>query len=142
MPNWCFNSVNIEGSEKEIEKFKKYVSTDTSAFSLNKIIPMPDDIYRGNLGEEEKKKYGEKNWYDWSWENWGTKWDINEKEIEVESINDGKLQYTFETAWSPPDPVWKHLVNKFPKLKIEWFYQDESEEVGHILPKLSPQIFI
>ena len=142
MPNWCRNSIYIEGTAKEVKKFEEYVSTDTSAFSLNKIIPMPDDIYRGDFGEKERKKYGDNNWYDWATNNWGTKWDIDEKDIEVQSLDDRELQYSFETAWAPPVPVYEHLVNKFPKLLIEWSYQDEFEEKEHTLPELSPEIFI
>ncbi len=127
MPNWCLNSIYIEGPEKEIEKFEEYVSTNKSTFSLHKIIPMPD---------KEKE-----NWYEWCWENWGTKWEIDERYIEKSGGN-RELQYMFDTAWAPPVPVYEHLVNKFPKLIIEWFYQDESEEEGHTLPELSPSIFI
>jgi hypothetical protein len=28
--------------------------------------PMPEDIYEKPVGADERKKYGNKNWYDWS----------------------------------------------------------------------------
>lgn len=61
MPNWCLNSIYIEGPEKEIEKFEEYVSTNKSTFSLHKIIPMPDKEKKtgmsgvGKIGEQNGK---------------------------------------------------------------------------------------
>ena len=134
MPNWCFNSVEVYGSEEELDKFDEYVSTKETRFSLNKIIPMPEDIYQGNLGEKERKKYGNKNWYDWSVKNWGTKWEIDPKSITIEDCGSEEVQYTFETAWGPPFLIHEHLVNEFPQLDVRWYHRDEFEEKGQYLP--------
>ena len=36
------------------------------SIDFNKVIPMPDYIFQGNLGMAEREKYGKENWYDWS----------------------------------------------------------------------------
>ena len=133
MPNWCSNRVFIDGSQKELDRFDDYVGTDKARFQLNKIIPMPENIYQGNLGEKEKRKYGDKNWYDWSVQHWGTKWEIDPRSIEIEDSGPEEVTYSFETAWGPPFHVHNHLVEEFPKLNISWYYRDEFEEEGEYL---------
>lgn len=133
MPNWCSNRVIVAGSERELDRFEEYVSTKDARFSLEKIIPMPEDVYRGNLGDKEREKYGEKNWYDWSVQNWGTKWEIDPKSIKIEDYSIGEVGYFFDTAWGPPEKVHKHLVDEFPKLEISWHWQDEFSEEGAYL---------
>ena len=133
MPNWCSNRVIVAGSERELDRFEEYVSTKDARFSLEKIIPMPEDVYRGNLGDKEREKYGEKNWYDWSVQNWGTKWEIDPKSITRDATS-WEVQYKFETAWGPPYKIHKHLVNEFPQLDVKWYHRDEFEEKGQYLP--------
>lgn len=92
----------------------------TNPFDFEMIIPMPDHIYRGNLGKAEEEKYGEANcWYRWSINNWGTKWNS----YSHEKINDTTI--AFQTAWSFPDPVMLKLSKMFPKNKFFVRYADE-----------------
>ena len=85
MPNWCENELEIlvnENSKTTISDIKrKILNLEEDELDFDKIIPMPKDIYRGELGEKEKKKYGKKNWYDWSIDNWGTKWNAIIKKL-------------------------------------------------------------
>lgn len=70
-----------------------------------------------------QKKYGATNWYDWAIENWGTKWQPNEVDME----SDGNiLNYAFDTPWSPPTPIYHALVEKYPEIAedISWFYNE------------------
>jgi len=123
MPNWCSNRVEVNGDDKEIKAWKDLVESKESKFDFNKILPMPKNIYRGNLGEEEEEKYGKKNWYHWSLENWGCKWNTNPDGIEV--IDDGdQIVYHFSTPWSPPVGIYEKLRDKFPDLGISWFYDE------------------
>tara|TARA_R100000742_G_C4228410_1_gene50534 strand:+ start:215 stop:700 length:486 start_codon:yes stop_codon:yes gene_type:complete len=87
-----------------------------SDFDFNTIKPMPKYIYKGSLGTEERKKYGSDNWYDWSCENWGTKW--NAYDVDVESHEDTTLYIDFCTAWSPPLPILEHLWEKKTHYRI------------------------
>jgi hypothetical protein len=88
------------------------------------IIPMPDDIIRDNLTYEMRKKSNGRNWYDWSCENWGTKWDAYE--VRVQRLSDTSMYVMMETAWSPPIPVFRKLEEM--GFKIEAIFLDE----GHM----------
>lgn len=74
------------------------------------------------------RQYGNDNWYDWAYDNWGTKWDLDEKEI-LASIEPTSLMYKFDTAWNPPYGIYRELVKRFPKLKMGWRYEEEGMEL-------------
>lgn len=108
MPNDCYNSLTIEANPETLEKIFKLVKSPDSDFDFNKIIPMPDYIFDGTLGSEEKELYGKYNWYDWSCKNWGTKWNAYEVTVFEEGFN-------FYTAWFPAYPVIERLAFLFPE---------------------------
>lgn len=89
---------------------------------FNKIKPQPDNIFSGNLSQQDKedcKKNGIPNWYDWNCENWGTKW--NSYDLEKLSWN----SYKFETAWSGVPGLILKISEIFPDVKINYTYADE-----------------
>jgi hypothetical protein len=47
-------------------------------------------------------KYGAKNWYDWNIANWGTKWDVDDKDFGDFEEDGNSVRLGFDTAWSPP----------------------------------------
>jgi hypothetical protein len=57
------------------------------------------------------------NWYEWNLENWGTKWDAADPEITDES--EGRVTYSFRTAWSPPTPIFEEIVRQYPGLYFD-----------------------
>lgn len=80
-----------------------------------------------NKGEEIYKmfeKYGATSWYDWSINNWGTKW--NAYHTSTGDMDDENT-YTlyFQTAWSHPYPVLEKLVSMFPELEFDYKFADE-----------------
>jgi len=77
------------------------------------------------------KTFGANNWYDWAYDKWGTKWDVNE--IWFEDQGGGFLRYEFDTAWSPPEPICAFLKDKFPEINISWFYREEGMEMAGYL---------
>ena len=82
MPNWCRNiAIFSHKDEKMMEKLKQGISKDKL---LNEFIPRDDD---------------KEDWYEWSLENWGTKWEVN---IEHVKENENGIEVVFESAWSPP----------------------------------------
>lgn len=72
------------------------------------------------LAEVCKEKYGVDGWYDWCIENWGTKWNsYSNWSLEGVKMEDGDEGYNdlkdiyslgFQTAWSPPIPIVRKLV--------------------------------
>ena len=64
-------------------------------------------------------KYGYKDWYEWSCNNWNTKWNASE----IEWIADNCVE--FETAWSFCFPIVKKLSEMFPDVEIVFCFADE-----------------
>lgn len=119
MPNYCYGRLRIQTSILErFQDFLCFIKSDESEFDFNRVIPMPDYIYRGNLGSEEREKYGANNWYDWSCINWGTKWNAVDVRIDGDSVY-------FWTAWSPCSPVILALSKAFPDVALTYYYLDE-----------------
>ena len=75
--------------------------------------------------------YGYPTWYDWSIENWGTKWNAYES-----FIKEGKsyLKFYFQTAWSTPMPIFDELSVLLSDKNIEIWYADE--DIGHNCGKI------
>lgn len=125
MSNWVINKVTFETKDKELlDKILTTVkgkSEEYGGIDFETIIPMPDDIFRGPIGDKEQKLYGSKNWYDWSWENWGTKWNA----CDCESQAKGSNRLEFQTAWAAPHPVIKRVSEMFPDVAIIHKWADE-----------------
>lgn len=153
MPNWVFNNVDIYGTKEGLDDFRKraleYKSVFTDCdpddpkpsptqFSFHAFITLPESKfaeYRETNGSRKDPATGEMirtgdtefNWYNWNNRNWHTKWDACNPEIDINS--DTNIQIRFDTAWSPPMPVFEKMVSMFPGLSfhIEW---EEEQEWG------------
>ena len=63
MPNWTYNNLQFIGkTEESVKQLKDLLKSDESDFDFNNIVPMPQHIFQGNLGQEEREKYGSNNW--------------------------------------------------------------------------------
>lgn len=89
---------------------------------FNKVLPQPENIFLGDLGSKEIqqcKEEGRPTWLDWNIKNWGTKCDgynfnqINEK------------CFSFQTANSSPDPIFKGISLIYPSIIFEISFADE-----------------
>ena len=60
--------------------------------------------------------------YDWCIANWGARGIC---QAELYSETDTKLNYGFDTAWSPPIPLVKKMGEMFLKLKFKLVYKEE-----------------
>ena len=130
MPNWTSNKLEISGSKEEVARFVEHVGQN---MDFEKIIPPPANMFRGNLGEEEKrecKKKGIPDWYEWQCENWGTKWNANQdKPVEVWETPDFMVAtYEFNTAWATPEPVIRRIIKDWPELEVTGGWVDECYE--------------
>lgn len=154
MPNWSYNSLILEGSSSNLEKF--YIENNSDEIrrgkkeelSFNKSIPRPDS-------EEE-------NWYKWNCANWGTKWDAcyitfkKEKKYYNDNITNTLLvmnrklsrniepvvpviqelfsyyiyTYNFDTAWSPPIPWLQKVSLLYKNIKFNLEYSIEGFDNG------------
>lgn len=114
MPNWCMNNVTIIVEPAYAEHVKDLLKDDENFFNLNKIHPRPT-VTNPTTGQEEAAP----NWYEWSIENWGTKWDVdcNEFEEDVVLTSAGEmtmLLYSFDSAWAPPLAAMEKLSVLIP----------------------------
>ena len=80
----------------------------------------------GNQCLNNIDKYGVTDWYKWAYENWGTKWDIED------SFSCNGNIMIFDTAWATPIPVFEVLSKEFPEELIEVEYADEDIYGGNV----------
>lgn len=93
MPNWCSNSLRIEHEDPAkidlaVEAFKRGEFFQT-------LVPNPS-------GEWD---------YDWSVNNWGTKWDVG-GESDPDRESDTAASFYFDSAWSPPTIAYDAMVEQ------------------------------
>lgn len=76
---------------------------------------------------------GYPDWYEWAIANWGTKWDATEAKILrplTEYNDEAEFAVTFDTAWSPPEPVINTLQERFEKLSIGSFFREDGMQIA------------
>lgn len=78
----------------------------------------------GKQALENLDNYGHKDWYSWSCDKWGTKWNS------YDNYKVSENEITFLTAWSPPIPVIIELSKQFPKVEINLDFSDEQLGYG------------
>ena len=122
MPNWVYNSIEVE--DKYTEKLEQiankgicqYFKPQPEAYG-DTTSPTPskeDNPYKYELSQLLIKHHGFENWYDWRAENWGVKWDASEGEM------DGNM-YRFKTPWSRPSmSLLELLAKEIPNFSYFW----------------------
>ena len=131
MPNNCYNKVSIYG--KEASKIASELESEETVFDFSKVLPEPDYDkieVEPTFRKEEKEDSGFRmpKWWDWRVQNWGTKW--NSYDCEVDIMDDETVEYTFSTAWSPPEPVIHKLRELYPDVSITAFYDEPGMEIA------------
>ena len=161
MPNHCHNRVTFYSSGNDTDETRaqiqkiKQIFEDESCFS--QIISEPDWANTPLLSSDNRwgEKYGkdgelpqyvedpfkrlvfkstdttDQRWYDWRVNHWGTKWDAYDVEVGYDAGDE--LEITFNTAWSPPEPICEALRDQYPDLSISWFYDEPGEEIAGYL---------
>ena len=124
MPNWCENRILVEGEEHHrhefVDKNKGFDAYDTDKtdyrdLSFDAMIPIPRNKLKGE------------GWYDFCCDNWGTKWNAREPEVDH---NIKYTEYTFQTAWCFPN-IWLEKVSrKFKQLIFKVTWAEEGGEGG------------
>ena len=97
MPNHITNKIEFYGNKEGINKVLEIIKGEEECIDFDKIVPTPDNIYQGELGEKERRLYGKNNWYDWNVAHWGTKWNAYSSWLDEENNT-----IYFDTAWSSP----------------------------------------
>ena len=151
MPNWCDNRVTISSNTEDDSQFQELVAKFQVERPFNEIYPMPDfkTIPNKNgelpVADEIKNSDGElitithyfpdgKNddrWYHWCIDNWGTKWDVN---ISDGDIDECYAEFEFQTAWAPASGIFDKIKEDYPDVDISWFYDEPGMEIAGYLP--------
>ena len=124
MPNHTDNRVIL--SHEDSSKIDEiYNIMNTGAELCHSLVPEP----RKSNGDPKD------GWYDWRVKNWGTKWEIYDTSCERNGANE--LRISFLSAWSPPDGIFKELVNRGFEIDaryfdegwmyIGWFLQEDGQ---------------
>ena len=123
MPNWCWNNLSVSGDEIQLREFveKSLVSPEE-----NEIHDGTGFSFEGTLPRGDRK-----DWYDWSIENWGTKWDACEPRIDHNDKD--YFSVSFETAWAPPIDWIDNIQQDFPDLCFELEYEELGMCFGGLL---------
>lgn len=121
MPNWCSNYVYIKGNQTVIDKIRKEIDDKKERPQLFSLFyPVPEELqytvsHPPTKTDEEiaelVKKYGVEDWYYWSINNWGCKWEA--REIEIMESDPKEIYLRFDTPWSPPINFYKNLANDY-----------------------------
>jgi hypothetical protein len=159
MPNNCTNQLSCISGKTIGSIIKPYLTDDGKSIDFNKILPMPEGILKtlGSstieeitkkrtpeeeearqketdlLEEQNQKDYGHKNWYEWCFANWDTKWNayscwtLEDGFNEIDDLSD----ITFQTAWSPPIQIVKELA-KLTGETLRLSYYDEGWMFGGV----------
>lgn len=123
MPNWCYNTLQLESGKSVEDLIKPYLVYGEDGeleFDFDKVIPIPEDLkITASFGTQDKElqekyetnrfKHGFENWYDFCVQKWGTKWRGG-----CGQLNEDGSSISFDTAWSPPIPVIEEIAKKLP----------------------------
>lgn len=113
---------NVTGEQDEYEL--TFQGSVPRPKSLDITSPARTDEEK-RIAEDNLKKYGHKNWYDWNIANWGCKWDANCHNVEDDSTY-GEVHIHFETPWCPPMEWLEKVSARYPSLQFDMSVEEES----------------
>ena len=141
MPNWCNNTITIQGPTDTI---KPLWDEAKKTGLLNAIKPMPSILEDttsptpDNLDSVQKStmvaQTGFDNWYDWRVANWGCKWDVDTEGLEFTDNGDGTASIAgwFDSPWGPPIEAYNTFCDDMDNCSLEAFYEEGGMDfAGH-----------
>ena len=93
---------------------------------------MPSDAFTRKRWIRE---HGADNWYRWSIDNWDTKWNAYDVDIEIDEMD--SLHVSFLTAWSCPTKIYLKIKEYCDEhnLSLDWGVEFEGEDGWYDLSK-------
>jgi hypothetical protein len=119
MPNWCDNSISI--SHEDSAMMERLDKAFKDGKFLNEFVPCPSELlveisigdgFNSRREAQETaniEKFGHASWYSWRIENWGTKWEVADGELNYDPETKSATGW-FQTAWSPPVTAMEALT--------------------------------
>ena len=141
MPNHIYNVVTFDCPHERASEILQAVEMEGCALGsidFEKLIPMPDDVYRGALGMKEMERYpGDKNWYN----TWKKHFNRNVKRGEKGLRIIAPMPVTVEKEQDRIDQYGNTYKEKV-QVTIPRFHAvtvfDVSQTEGEPLPDISP----
>jgi hypothetical protein len=138
MPNWCNNTLTIQGPTKTLKPLWDEANSEGSGL-LNAMKPMPKELNDTTSpspkeGVPQPLVDGHDNWYSWRVDNWGTKWDVDMEGLEFTDNGDGTAAITgwFDSAWAPPTEAFNSFLDDMDNCTLESFYEEGGMDfAGH-----------
>lgn len=129
MPNHITNEIIFRGVD-EMTKGRILIraTNDKGEVDFERLLPVPLNVWRGNVGINHKKAFREENTgLNWAMQNWGTKWNAYQHRPII--YDEGVLTIVFDTAWRPPYG-WLVAMYNHLGLGFEHNWLDEGCERG------------
>jgi hypothetical protein len=136
MPNWCNNSVFFRHDDPA--QIDRLIEAFNAERLFTEFVPCPPALKAETpIGEDYNERvaakeaanlaeYGHKDWYSWSMENWGTKWDASTGEWnDADRTNENQVGLSFDTAWQPPVVFYEKMTEL--GFKVDAFYLEEGQ---------------
>ena len=126
MPNWCNNSITVKGDTESIDNFEKFLKDGNGKEWFDFFLPCPKELTdvdspnKTDNVNELIEKYGHGDWYSWSVENWGTKWNTDAQDW---SRDGDSISFWFDSAWAPPTALYDKITAE--GYDVEAYYLEE-----------------
>lgn len=123
MPNHITNRITSDRAETLAAIKGAFRGEGKQIVDFHRVVPMPDDVLETagkDLPYPTPAHLVGRNWYDWSCEHWGTKWNAYE-------IVDAEDALRFDTAWACPEPVVRRLAEI---VTGSWRWDYANEDIG------------
>ena len=143
MPNWCSNSIAIQGSTETIKTLWDDAQTNwrnNDYGLLDAMVPMPTALKGTTSPSPDDGSQpvvdGATDWYQWAVNNWGTKWDVADDGLEYTDHGDGTSSISgwFDTAWAPPIDAYNRFLDSMDGCSIEaTYYEPGMDFVGEYI---------
>jgi hypothetical protein len=116
MPNWCNNSIRINGDEKTISALVRVIENTKNGEDrvFQSLIGYPDHMTKDDY---------DKDWYDTNVSWFGTKWDVSYSSCNME-YEETEIRLSPDTAWSPPIEFLTNLVKQYDGIEAYIFYSE------------------
>ena len=122
MPNWCLNKLTITGPQADIQAFKTKAvghspweepEGEPDALNFHSLVPVPEEVLKAG------------------YESAGYDWEMGELGLQMGSfwsgiLNEweGRVEYEFYTAWSPPIEFLQTVAVQWPALVFVLAYEE------------------
>lgn len=125
MPNWCFCKLTVSGPEESLDSFCEKVSRIDDPVLKAKLFgdeELPALCFASTVPPEK---------IDFDSDDlktlWGTKWEADNSENNVEEHGNDIVWFEFCTAWNPPIEWLKATALLFPDLEFTLCYAEPGE---------------